>query len=137
MPGWMPEPLAAGGVIMYPLLLTTVAVVALIVLAARRVAAADGADPSIEIGIDAILFWGAFGLIVGAIGTLVGIAQAARAIERLGEANAVIAWGGIKVSLIPTIYALLVFGVAALGWWVLRTLYRRRAGERSAEAVAA
>lgn len=125
MSGSLIDWVVAGGVAMYPLLVIGVAVVALIVKGARRLAA-GAADAAVEIGIDAILFWGAFGVVVGVIGTLVGIVEAARAIEAAGGASAPLVWGGVRVSLITTISALLVFGIAALGWFVLRTVYRRR-----------
>ncbi|MFW6201103.1 MAG: MotA/TolQ/ExbB proton channel family protein [Gemmatimonadota bacterium] len=124
--------LADGGFVMYPLFVIVAAILVLIARGAWRVGAgessggAEGADPALEVGIDAILFWGAFGVVVGVVGTLVGIVEAAQAMELAGEVSPALAWGGIKVSLIPTIFSLLVFGIAVLGWFVLRTVYRRR-----------
>ncbi|MFW6079734.1 MAG: MotA/TolQ/ExbB proton channel family protein [Gemmatimonadota bacterium] len=118
-----------GGYIMYPLLIIAVAVVALIAVAVRRMAAAsggEGPDATIEVGIDAVLFWGAFGVVVGLIGTLIGVIQAAQAVALAGATNAALVWGGIRVALIPTIFALLIFGLASLGWFLLRSVYRRR-----------
>jgi hypothetical protein len=59
------------------------------VLAVRswlRVRSAAPGDPVVETGIDAVLFWGGWGALVGVLGTVGGIAQEAGAIERLKRA---------------------------------------------------
>jgi hypothetical protein len=37
-------------------------------------------------------------------------------------------WGGIRIALSSTILALVVFGLAALGWFLLRRSYAHRPG---------
>lgn len=119
--------MAQGGFFMYPLLLVAVLIVALAVWAAVRLPRVEGADPVLETGIDATLFWGGWALLLGLLGTFGGIYQAAGAIERAGEVAPALAWGGVRVALTTTLFGLLIFAVAALLWFGLRTAYRRRA----------
>jgi biopolymer transport protein ExbB/TolQ len=121
--------LMSGGVMMYPLFAVAAAAIGFAVVAGRRLRQHAGApDPRLESAIDAVLFWGSFGVVLGLIGTLIGIVQAAQAIELAGGVEARLAWGGIRVSLPPTIFALFVFGIAALTWFFLRYGYSRRTG---------
>ncbi|MGH7480899.1 MAG: MotA/TolQ/ExbB proton channel family protein [Longimicrobiales bacterium] len=117
-----------GGVIMYPLLIVTIAVVVLVVRSIGRLRGLEGGrrDVHVESGIDAILLWATFALVVGWIGTLVGIGQAADAIMRAGSAPVTLVWAGIKVTLVSTIFGLLVFSLAAPVWFYLRRSYQRR-----------
>jgi biopolymer transport protein ExbB/TolQ len=119
----------SGGVMMYPLFAVAVAALGYALAAGRRLRQnAGGPDPRLESAIDAVLFWGSFGVVLGLLGTLIGIVQAARAIELAGGVEARLAWGGIRVSLPPTIFALFIFGIAALAWFFLRSRYARRTG---------
>jgi hypothetical protein len=94
--------LAQGGFIMYPLYAAGAAVVGYAVSAALRLrerpataaAGATAPDPRLEATIDGVLFWGVFAVVLGVLGTLVGIVQAARAIELAGSVQASLAWGG-------------------------------------------
>jgi hypothetical protein len=116
-----------GGVIMYPLFLIAAVVVGYGIRATLRLRDfAGGPDPRLEAAIDGVLFWGIFAVVLGVLGTLIGIVQAAQAIELAGGVHAALAWGGIRVSLPPTIFALLLFGASALVWFALRSGYSRR-----------
>jgi hypothetical protein len=118
-----------GGYIMYPLLAVTVAVIGYSVSAARGLRSASRPDPRLEATIDGVLFWGGFGVVLGVIGSLIGIVQAARIIEAAGGAvEPILIWGGIRAALSSTIVALPVFGLAALVWFVLRRSLRLKAG---------
>jgi hypothetical protein len=119
--------LMSGGVIMYPIFIVAIVVIGYAVAAARRVRAVAGsADPRLEATIDGVLFWGIFAVVLGVLGTLLGIVQAAQAIELAGGVDARLAWGGVRVALPPTIVALVIFGAAALAWFALRGGYSRR-----------
>jgi hypothetical protein len=112
---------------MYPLLAVTAAVVGYSIAAARGLRSASGPDPRLEATIDGVLFWGGFGVVLGLIGTLIGIVQAALAIEAAGGVvEPILIWGGIRVALSSTIVALPLFGLAALAWFGLRRGYTRR-----------
>ncbi len=116
----------AGGFMMYPMLFTAFAVVALSGWSwATLPRDAAGADAVVETRIDSVLFWGAYGVVLGILGTLIGIAQAASAIEAAGVASGSMIWGGIKVALITVIFGFLLFSVALVLWFVLRVRYRR------------
>lgn len=114
----------------YPILICAALMVALAVRGFLRLDRGEAADPRTTTGIDAVLFWGAFGAVVGLLGTLGGIAQAAGAIERAGGVDAGLAWGGLRVALHPLLMGLLLFSVALLLWFALRT---RQVGQRVAE----
>ena len=116
-----------GGVMMYPLILIALVVVGLGVWATVRVPRVTGPDPVVEMGIDATLFWGGWALLLGLLGTFVGVYFAAGAISQAGGASAALVWGGIQVALTTTVFGLGVFSLAALAWFVLRTWYRRAA----------
>jgi uncharacterized membrane protein len=96
---------------MWPMLLVTAIIVILAVWAVLRIRRAQGPDAVVETGIDAVLFWGAWVVVVGLLGTFVGIYLAAGFIEQAGSTNPSLVWGGIKVALIPTLFGLLVFSV--------------------------
>lgn len=122
----MSEFMRQGGFFMWPILLITVVVIALAVWAFLRIRRIEGPDAVLETGIDAVLFWGVWVVVVGLLGTFGGIYQAAGFLERAGAINAALVWGGIKVALTTTLFGLFVFALAALLWLGLRVGYRRR-----------
>jgi biopolymer transport protein ExbB/TolQ len=75
--------------------------------------------------IDGSVFWGAYALALGILGTLVGFMMAAQAVEALGRVETPLVWGGVKVALSTTLYGLLIFLGAALLWLGLRHWHRR------------
>ena len=116
-----------GGYVMWVILAVALFVLALGVRSWMRLRTLHGPDPVTETGIDAVLFWGAWAVVVGLFGTFMGIYQAASAISSIGaqSVSAALVWGGIKVALTTTLFGLLVFTFASLGWIGLRTRYRR------------
>lgn len=119
----------------YPMLVLLVIVVIAAVLVVRawlRLRALTGPDAKVETGIDAVLFWGFYAVVVGVLGTLVGVAQAAGAIERAQAVSTQLIWGGIKVALSTTIFGLVTFSLALLVWFALRVRYRHLVGPRGA-----
>lgn len=83
---------------------------------------ASGCSPAEELRaeIDAVLFWGGFAAVLGVIGTVVGVGQIARYAERAGELSASLAWSGLRVALITTVFGLTVLAVCFLAWFALR-----------------
>jgi hypothetical protein len=116
-----------GGYMMYPLIGIAVVIAVLAVRSWLRISGKAGSDAVLETGIDAVLFWGTYGVVLGVLGTLVGIAQAATAIQAAGAATSPVVWGGIKVALNTTIFSLCVFSIAFVVWFGLRVRYRRTA----------
>ena len=78
----------AMGFMRWPLAFSLLAVVALSLWSAVKLfrPSAD-ADLRTKAWVDAILFWGGFAVIAGALGTLVGVILAAQSIEAAGEVS--------------------------------------------------
>jgi biopolymer transport protein ExbB/TolQ len=123
----MMEYIREGGIMMYPLIGIAIVIVIMTVRSWMRISGKAGNDAVVETGIDAVLFWGSYGVVLGILGTLVGIAQAATAIQAVGTVTAALVWGGIKVALNTTIFSLVVFSIAFVVWFGLRVRYRRSA----------
>ncbi len=122
----MMEFMREGGYMMWVILAASMLILGLAVWAAVRTTKLSGPNAVVETAIDAVLFWGVWVVVIGLLGTFVGIYQAAGVLEMVGgDASAGLIWGGIKVALTTTVFGLLVFSVAALLWMGLRTRYRR------------
>jgi len=115
-----------GGVMMYPLLLVTIVMIVLSIRAWLRLGRGDAASVTLGTGIDAIVFWGGYAVVLGVLGTLVGVSMAAQAISMAGEISTTLVWQGIRIALSTTIYGLLVFAVSLLVWFALRARHRRQ-----------
>lgn len=115
----------SGGIMMYPITFSGVVALGLTVWAGWRLVNVQArVDPRVEAGVDGVLFWGAYALLLGVLGTVIGIATAAQAIEMVGEVHTTLVWGGIKVSLITTIWGGAILAASALSWFVLRARCR-------------
>ena len=121
----MMELMWQGGYVMWVILAITILIAVLGVKSLLRTRELEHPDPVLETSIDAILFWGVWVVVIGLLGTFVGIYQAAGAIMAAGQVGAALVWGGIRVALTPTLFGLLVFAIAALAWMGLRSRYRR------------
>jgi hypothetical protein len=98
-----------GGFMMYPISFCAIMVLALTVRTAWSMNADEPGRGSLARGtIDGVLFWGGYAMVLGVLGTVVGIAISAQAVEAVGEVHTTLVWGGIKVSLMTTIFGLLV-----------------------------
>jgi hypothetical protein len=64
---------------------------------------------------------GLFGLMVGILEQLIGLYQAFVAIEMIGEISPAMLAGGIKVSMISTIYGMIIYVISYLIWLGLST----------------
>ncbi len=61
---------------------------------------------------------GSFALVTGILGQLVGLYGAFEAVEQAGGVVVPILMGGLKVSMIPTIYGVLIFLISLLLWLI-------------------
>ena len=114
-----------GGFMMYPISFCAIMVLILTVRTAWRMNADEPGLGALARGtIDGVLFWGGYAVVLGVLGTVVGISIAAEAVEVVGRVETTLVWGGIKVSLITTIYGLLVLLGAGLLWFGLRHWHR-------------
>jgi hypothetical protein len=119
---------ADGGLMMYPIVLSGLAALGLTAWAGWRLWRDGRVDARVEAGVDGVLFWGGFALLLGVLGTVIGIAHAAQMIEMAGEVHTTLVWAGIKVSLITTIWGGLILTLSALLWFVLRVRCRTLLG---------
>jgi biopolymer transport protein ExbB/TolQ len=120
MEAQMTEAFLSGGVLMWPLLLIAVAVIVLGVRAAllmRSTGLPDAASGRLR----AILFWGGMSVVLGLLGTTIGIVQMTQAIAMAGGGvPPSILSGGIAVSLVTFLFGLVVFLLSAVLWFSLR-----------------
>lgn len=110
----------SGGFFMWLVLGAGLVSLGLAVDAGRRLTGGPVDEPAVRAEIDAVLFWGGFASLLGLIGTLGGVAQMARYVERAGSVSAGVAWSGVRVALITTVFGLIVLGLSLLAWFALR-----------------
>jgi MotA/TolQ/ExbB proton channel family len=113
------------GYIRWPLAFSLVVVLLLVAWSATRLFGREAsASLSTKAWLDAILFWGAFALVTGVLGTLLGIILAAQSIEMAGSVSTALVWGGIKVALLSSVFGMLILVFAALTWFFLQLRWR-------------
>ncbi len=61
---------------------------------------------------------GLFALITGILGQLIGLYQAFSAIQRAGDISPYLVYGGIKVSMISTLYGIFIYLLSLLLWFI-------------------
>ena len=59
---------------------------------------------------------GLFGLVVGVLGQMIGLYSAFQAIEMMGDVSPALLAGGLKVSMITTLYGMLIYMISFLIW---------------------
>lgn len=69
---------------------------------------------------------GLFTLVVGIFGQLIGLYQAFSAIERAGAISPALLAGGLKVSMITTLYGITIFLLSYLIWLGLDYMTQRK-----------
>lgn len=70
---------------------------------------------------------GLLALVLGVFGQLIGLYQAFDAIQEMGSVAPAMLAGGLKVSMISTLYGLLIYITSLLIWFVLKTLKKQHA----------
>lgn len=129
----MLEAFRDGGYMMWPILICGALIVGLGMTSAMKlVREQDGSVADARSGMDAILFWGSFAVVLGVLGTTVGVMQAAKALEVAGDVPSALVWGGLRISLITTVFGLLILTIALLAWFGLWVRYRRALRTRTA-----
>lgn len=69
---------------------------------------------------------GLFTMIMGILGQLIGLFSAFKAIEAAMDISPAIMAGGLKVSLITTLYGILIYLISILIWFLLDLWYHKR-----------
>ncbi len=61
---------------------------------------------------------GLFAMITGILGQLIGFYMAFAAIEQAGDVSPALLVGGLKVSMIPTLYGIFIYLLSLLLWFI-------------------
>ncbi len=69
---------------------------------------------------------GLFTMITGILGQLIGLMAAFKAIERAMDISPAMLAGGLKVSMITTLYGILIYMLSILLWFLLDLWYYKR-----------
>ena len=68
---------------------------------------------------------GLFTMIMGILGQLIGLMGAFNAIERASDISPVVVFGGLKVSMISTLYGIIIYLFSILIWFILDLWYHK------------
>lgn len=69
---------------------------------------------------------GMFALVTGILGQLIGLYMAFTAIEAASDISPAIIFGGIKVSMITTLYGMFIYLISLLLWFISDMLVRQK-----------
>lgn len=117
--------LDALGIFLAPLTLSFVLVMSLGIWSAWRLfGPGASADPAAKVWVDAILFWGGFALIAGALGAVVGVVRALQGYEAAGEFASPLVAPGLVLFTLSLVVGLGILAIAALLWFVLQLRWR-------------
>jgi hypothetical protein len=110
-----------GGLLMWPLVLIVLVLIGIILRTSWHLFVRRGADAAvIQNGLDGLLFWGGFGVIIGVLGSVVGYHKGMTAIAARGLVNPRALWIGTAEGMVTSIAGLLVLTGAGAFWYVLR-----------------
>jgi hypothetical protein len=111
----------AGGPYMHLLALLALVVLVLSIRRTIDLFARRERDPErLALGVDAILFWGCIAAVLGFLGQFTGMYLSLRVIRRAGLIDPALVAEGIAVSLVTTVFGLIILIVSALLWFALR-----------------
>lgn len=118
-----------GGIIMWPLLVIAIGIAWMAGRTMVRLLHDSPSPDDLRQKTAAILFWGTIALILGGVGTVVGLVVIARAVIAAGHVAMPIVWEGIALTLITLLFGIAIFlgaGTAALviGYWGRKTTTR-------------
>jgi len=119
------------------MLLLVVNVVLAIVVAVRLADRTRRPDAALANRLNAILFWGAIGMVLGFLGQYAGIYRALHAILGASEISPRIVAIGFAESFTTTLFGLQLFIASAIAWFVLSSRYRKRLADTGHEGVGA
>jgi hypothetical protein len=69
---------------------------------------------------------GLFSLVFGILGNLIGLYMAFSAIEQAGDIAPVLVYGGLKVSIITTLYGIFIYLLSLLLWFITSIIVEKK-----------
>ena len=115
-----------GGATMFLLVLITLVLFGIVLRILWHLFVRGGIDGAvIQNCLDGLLFWGAFAVVTGVLGSAIGYHKAMNALVTRGLANPRAIWIGSAEGLVSSIAGMLVLGGAGLCWYLLRWHYLR------------
>lgn len=109
-----------GGIYMWPLLIIAIVITVLAITKGIQLSNDSSNINKLENGINAILFWGAFALVLGFFAHFHGVYLAMQAINAANDISPAIVAGGYAMSLITILTGLFIFMLSALVWFIYR-----------------
>ncbi len=80
----------------------------------------DQPEESLRKGVNEIVQVGLFALVFGIFGQCLGLYSAFVAIQEMGDVSPALLAGGLKVSMITTLYGFFIFLLSYISWFVLK-----------------
>ena len=116
----------AGGSFMWLLLVILLVVVVLAITKGVQLFSNKEKNiKKLENGVNAILFWGIYSVVVGFFAHFLGILYAMEAIKRAADISPAIVAGGYSVSLLTILFGLIIFMIAAIIWFIYKSVLAR------------
>jgi biopolymer transport protein ExbB/TolQ len=72
---------------------------------------------------------GLFTMITGILGQLIGLLSAFKAIEEVGDISPALLAGGLKVSMITTLYGVFIYLLSIIIWFLLDLWYNKKSAQ--------
>jgi len=69
---------------------------------------------------------GLFALVFGVLGQMLGLFQAFGVLREVSDISPSVIWGGVRVSMIATLYGIMIYLLALLIWFVATTIVERK-----------
>jgi len=116
----------SGGIFMWPLLIIAIIILYLSIRKIVDLFILDAQNrATLKNGINAILFWGSFSVVLGIFAHFVGIYQAMQAIMAAADISPAIVANGYALSLITVLSGLFLFMISSVIWLVLQWKYKK------------
>ena len=110
----------SGGAYMWLLLIIAIVIVVLTITKGIQLYISKENSKKLENGVNAIIFWGGFSLVLGFFAHFHGVYLAMQAIMAANDISPAIVAGGYAVSLITILTGLVLFMFSAIVWFVYR-----------------
>lgn len=116
----------AGGPFMWLLLIILIVIVVLAITKGIRLFSQKEKNKAkLENGVNAILFWGVYAVVIGFFAHFLGILYAMEAIKHAADISPAIVAGGYSVSLLTILFSLIILMIAAIIWLVYKSFLFR------------